>query len=417
MDDEPDRPGDRRRSKVLFFAEAVTLAHVARPLALAKGLELGRYEVAFASAPRYEALWGDLRSRVRPIHSISGAQFVDALARGHPLYTAATLRSYVEEDLEAIREVRPDVIVGDFRLSLSVSARLAGIPYLTITNAYWSPYARQRFPLPELLIVRRLGLPLAGALFAASRPLAFALHTIPLNRIRREYGLPSLGTDLRRTYTDADMTLYADVPEMVPTFGLPPNHRYLGPIVWSPEARLPAWWDGLDPQRPMVYVTMGSSGRADLLSAVLEGLADLPVVVIAATLGRSLDRPAPPNALVADFLPGHAAAARADMVVCNGGSPTTHQALAAGVPVLGIPSNMDQHLNMQSVRRLGAGESIRSDRASAGAVRRAVDRILGDPRYTDEAARLAGIFSKYDAVARFLAIVDGLIRNQNNSGV
>ena len=53
-----------------------------------------------------------------------------------------------------IREVEPDVVVGDFRLSLSVSARVAGVPYLAITNAYWSPYARQRFPLPELPVVR-----------------------------------------------------------------------------------------------------------------------------------------------------------------------------------------------------------------------------------------------------------------------
>ena len=409
MEDEPDRPADHRRPKVLFFAEAVTLAHVARPLTLARGLDPARYEVAFASAPRYEGFWGDLQPRVRPIRSISGAEFLDALARGNPLYSAATLRGYVEEDLEVIREVRPDVIVGDFRLSLSVSARLAGVPYLTITNAYWSPYARQRFPLPELPMVRRLGLPLARALFSAVRPLAFALHTIPLNRVRREYGLPSLGADLRRIYTDADLTLYADVPEMIPTFGLPPNHRYLGPILWSPEVATPRWWGEVIPDNPLIYVNLGSSGPAGLLPVVLDGLADLPVTVIAATLGRPLPRAAPENARTAEYLPGEAAAARARLVICNGGSPATHQALAVGVPILGIPSNMDQHLNLESVRRLGAGEWVRSDRASADALRAAARCILDDPQYAQEAARLAEIFTRYDAAARFLVILDELI--------
>jgi UDP:flavonoid glycosyltransferase YjiC (YdhE family) len=398
-------PDDRR--KVLFVAEAVTLAHVARPVALARGLDPGRFEVTLAVAPRYEPLWRDLPVRVRPIESITGDQFLDALAHGRPVYTESTLRQYVEDDLAVIREVAPDVVVGDFRLSLSVSARRAGVPYLAIVNAYWSPYARERFPLPGLPLVNRVGLPVARALFAAIRPLAFALHTRPLNRVRRAYGLPSLGFDLRRTYTDADQTLYADVPELVPTFGLPETHHYLGPILWSPDVAPPAWWDGLGSDRPLVYVTMGSSGSVGLLSMVLDALADLPVTVLAATLGQPLPRPVPSNALTADFLPGQAATARARLVVCNGGSPTTHQALAAGVPVLGLASNMDQHLNMNAVCRLGAGALLRSDRASAAAVRAAARELLDEPRYAAAARRLAKIFSGYDAAARFKAIVAG----------
>ena len=199
----PDEP----RRKVLFVAEAVTLAHVARPLTLAEGLDPERFEVMLATAPRYESLWSDLSFPVRPIESITPDAFLDALAHGRPLYSAETLGRYVDDDLAVIHEFEPDVIVGDFRLSLSVSARLARVPYVAVVNAYWSPYARQRFPLPDLPMVRRFGLPAARLLFGAARPLAFALHTRPLNRVRRRYGLPSLGLDLRRIYTDADRLL------------------------------------------------------------------------------------------------------------------------------------------------------------------------------------------------------------------
>jgi UDP:flavonoid glycosyltransferase YjiC (YdhE family) len=408
MSDGPHHRGEPPRRRVLFVAEAVTLAHVSRPLVLARGLDRARDEVVLASAPRYRELWRDLPFPVRPIESITGAQFLDALARGRPLYSADTLRRYVEEDLAVIREVGPDLIVGDFRLSLSVSARRAGVPYLAIANAYWSPYARPRFPLPELPMVRRLGLPIARALFAAARPLAFALHTRPLDRVRREHGLPPLGTDLRRAYTDADHTLYADIPELAPTFGLPPNHHYLGPILWSPDVEPPPWWGGLDPGRPIVYVTMGSSGSADLLPAILAGLADMPVTVIAATLGRPVPRPSPRNALLADYLPGQAATALSRLVICNGGSPTTNQALAAGVPVLGLASNMDQHLNMHSAQDLGAGLLLRSDRASARDIRTLASALLDDPGYGSAARKLAGVMSTYDATASFRRIVEGL---------
>jgi UDP:flavonoid glycosyltransferase YjiC (YdhE family) len=400
-------PADRPR--ILFIAEAVTLAHLARPIVLANGLDPARFEVVLASAPRYESLRSGLRFPVRPIESIAPEQFLENLARGRPVYDEATLRRYVRDDLNLIGEVRPDLVVGDFRLSLSVSARRAGVPYATITNAYWSPFARQHFPVPELPMVRSLGLPVAQALFSAVRPLAFALHTRPLNRVRREYGFPSLGTDLRRVYTDADYTLYADVPELAPTFGIPANHHYLGPVLWSPDVEPPPWWDQIGRDRPAVYVTLGSSGQSGLLPVVLDALSDLPVDVVAATLGRPLPRPVPTNALLADFLPGQDAAARARLVVCNGGSPTTHQALAAGTPVLGLADNLDQHLNMINIEHVGAGLRLRSGGATAARVRSAAERILEEPPFSAAAAGMAEVFARYDAPARFLAAVENCL--------
>ena len=65
---------------------------------------------------------------IRAIQSIPTDTFLDALARGRPVFPLATLTAYVAEDLSILRESKADVVVGDFRLSLSVSARVAGIP-------------------------------------------------------------------------------------------------------------------------------------------------------------------------------------------------------------------------------------------------------------------------------------------------
>jgi UDP:flavonoid glycosyltransferase YjiC (YdhE family) len=389
--------------------EAATLAHVARPLALAKGLDTARYEVIFAADSRYGNVVRGLPFETRTIRSISCAEFLDALDHGRPLYELETLRGYVRDELALIEAVAPAAVVGDFRLSLAVSARVAKVPYLAISNAYWSPYARERFPMPDFVLSRRLGVPLARLLFRVVGPLAFRMHTIPLNRLSAEYGLEGPGPDLRKVYTQADHTLYADVPDLVPTFNLPANHHFLGPILWSPDVLRPPWWNELPRNRPIVYVTLGSSGRSALLEASLAALAPLPLTVLAATAGRTGPPSIPENAHVADYLPGTEAAALSRLVICNGGSPTTQQAIAAGVPVLGLAGNMDQHLNMTAVQRAGAGLLLRSEYADAAPIRAAVGRILDDPSFAANASRLAAIFSSYDAPRQFEAILARVI--------
>ena len=47
----------------------------------------------------------------------------------------------------------------------------------------------------------------------------------------------------------------------MPTYDRPANHQYLGPVLWSPAVELPGWWDSLPTDRPIVYATLGTSGR------------------------------------------------------------------------------------------------------------------------------------------------------------
>jgi UDP:flavonoid glycosyltransferase YjiC (YdhE family) len=397
------------QKKILFIAEAVTLAHVGRPLALAQALDPQRFAIHFACADGYEFCFqntGFPRSR---IDSIPGSQFLRALAAGKPVYSAATLAAYVKDDLRLLEQTRPDLVLGDFRLSLSISARLAGIPYAGLTNAYWSPYVRQHYTVPRLPLTAMLPIRVADALFRLVRPMAFASHTLPLNQVRRRYGLPALGFDLRRIYTDADHTLYADIPELFPATGLPFHHHYIGPVIWSPSMAAPLWWDGLASSRPVVYVTLGSSGQGQLLPRVLRALAGLPLTVLAATAGTINVDAAPANAHVASFLPGEEAARRASLVICNGGSPTSQQALAAGVPVLGIAGNLDQFLNMHGIVAAGAGQLLRADRFDEEHLGRTTMAMLGNADAAAAAGKIAQLFKAYPAGARLTALLNTLL--------
>jgi len=402
-------PGDRLR--VLIFAEAVTLAHVARPVALARALDPERYEVMLACDPRYAAFASGGHWQRVDLRSIPSEQFNQALARGAPVYDLVTLEAYAEQDAALIASFRPDMIVGDFRLSLSVSARIARVPYLTIANAYWSPYYRGGFMLPVLPMTRFLPLPVASALFSAFRPMAFAMHCRPMNQLRARHGLPTLGHNLRRVYTDADHQLVPDLAALYPLDAPPGQCSYTGPLMWSPSVPLPSWgFDAAPAGQATVYVTLGSSGPAALLAMVLQALDGMPVRVLASTAGAPVPPGLPDNVRAAPYLPGDAAAACSRLVICNGGSLTAQQALAAGVPVLGLASNMDQFLNMAPIEAAGAGRTLRADRVGPASIRAACQQLLSSDVAATAACGLQPLLHPSQPVAEiFDRLVDRFV--------
>ena len=394
-----------RRRRILFVAENVTLAQVVRLVALAKSLDPSQHEVHFACSDFDPLIFRGSSFHRWPIHTIS-RWFVDrAIERGRRIYDQRTLRRYVKDELELFSQVQPDLVVGDFRQSLAVSAPVAGIPYANLINAYWSPYAeRDAFPLPDHPMVRLLGEELAGRHFPRAMPWVFDHFARPVNDVRKEHGLPSLGS-LPEVLTAGDAVLFPDISSLVPTRELPSHQHYLGPVLWSPDVPLPEWWSSLDRFKPTIYVTLGSSGRIDLLPTVIDGLQHLPVNVMLATAGRARADVVGSNILSVDYLPGDLAARRADVVICNGGSTTGYQALGEGTPVIGIPYNLDQYLSMQAIERYGAGVTLRSGTFTAARLRAAVALVLADSAYARRARSLARELSLHDARSRFAGIV------------
>ena len=255
-------------------------------------------------------------------------------------------------------------------------------------------------------------LTIAQPIFDAVKMRAFNIHCRPLNRLREEHGNPPFGNDLRSAYTDADYTLYADAPAMFSLERLPPHHRFLGPILWSPPVPNPNWWNDLPTDKPIVYLTLGSSGSPKVMRIVIEALADQPVTVIASTAGAPIPPTRSQNLRVADYLPGIEAAARASLVICNGGSPTSQQALACGVPVLGVASNMDQFMNMAAIVRSGAGEVVRADRVSLRNICEAVVRMISTEDRRRSAHRLARLFNELNSRQSFRDFVSEVLMKQ-----
>lgn len=398
---EKKMPATNSRKRILFVAEAVTLAHVVRLVVLAQALDPACYEIYFACAEAFDFVLKSCGFKRRAISSISGEQFMQALARGSPIYDTATLQNYIEEDLNVLDGIKPDLVVGDFRLSLAVSAPLRNIPYAAVVNAHWSPYSiLQGFPFPEHPLSKVVGVKLASIMFGIVQPLVFSLHARPINTLRKRYGLSSL-SDLRHAYTYGDYVLYADTPYLVPTTNLPPNHHYIGPVIWSPEIALPFWWEDRPMDRPWIYATLGSSGQVSVLPEMIEAIRGLPVYLLLATAGRVQTDNLPENVWTVDYMPGLLAAKNSQLVICNAGSASAYQALSQGVPVLGIASNMDQYLTMSAIARVGAGVLLRAGQAERDSIAASIRQLLGDGAYRVNAQKVAHDFEQYESSGLF----------------
>jgi UDP:flavonoid glycosyltransferase YjiC (YdhE family) len=138
---------------------------------------------------------------------------------------------------------------------------------------------------------------------------------------------------------------------------------------------------------------------------LLETLGSFNVTALVSTAGAPVPSLVPENVHVASYLPGEDAVKMASLVICNGGSPTTHQALSQGVPVVGLPSNLDQYLNMAAIEKSGAGQCLRAGSCEAKALRSVISRVLDDAVTHAAARRLAVRFTEYDSAIEFQRII------------
>jgi len=383
--------------RILVIPDGNWLAHTSRPLEIAKSLRAAGDEVIFAGAGQYMRLPREAGFRVLDLHTIDPESVLRCSRGGRvKFYTEREIAICVDADRRLYNEVQPDLVLTDFRLTAGTSCELSQIPLAVILNAAWTNHYTGQVRAPEhLTITRIIGRPLATQLLPWIKRVITSVDCRPFRQYRRRLGL-----EPPRTIWDVwrgDLNLIADIPEYGPTEGLPSGFHYVGPVVWEPEIPCPDWLDRLDPDRPTLYFSMGSTGYGRFFDVAIDLFGNTDYQCLVTHAGLTNLSVVPENFFVVDYAPGSKLLEKSDLVVCHGGNGTIYQAMRQGVPIIGIPTMHDQEFNLDRVEAVGVGIHLSEVKFQPQHLADAVERIRTDSAFQQNSRRFQEILSGYDA--------------------
>jgi MGT family glycosyltransferase len=318
-----------------------------------------------------------------------------AFARTRERLMFGQASAYAQDVLEELAAHPADAVAVDFPLfGALVGAEHAHVPTAVLNTTIY------RLPAPGLPPSGLGLLPAAGpfgrmrdALLNALISRLFALGLPDLNAARSRLGLAPLSHPFQQL-EHADLFLVLTSPAFDFTARrLPPKVRYVGPqldeLLWVQPWSSP--WPADHPD-PLVVVSLSTSfqHQGALLQRVMDALGGMWVRALV-TLGPTLapeDFQAPANVVIRTSAPHGRVFPEAAAVVTHAGHGTVMRALAYGLPLVCIPMGRDQNDVAARVVARGAGLRL-SAKASTSALRQAIQRVLDEASFRDQARHLA----------------------------
>jgi MGT family glycosyltransferase len=394
--------------KALVLCEGIWLAHTSRPLLIARALRRAGWDVHFGCAGRFSKLPEAEGFPVHHVATMDPERALKLIRQTRIGYDRKTVDLYVDDELTLIERLKPDFVLNDFRLTVALSAALSGVPFVNILSAYWTNYYAPVLRAPaDFPLTRIFGKGLATRLLPPVQRQILRLYARPFNAAAARLGLSPFG-NIFDVMASPHLNLIADLEEFMPLEGAPEHFRHVGPFIWEPDVAVPDWLGRMDPTRPVVYFSMGSTGFKHYYR-VLKGAfagSDFQVMV---TTGGMHPGALPGNFLVADMAPGLALTAKADVVVCHGGNGTIYQALYNGVPVIGMPTFHDQDFNMQRVEDLGLGTALSARKIDGLQLRDAARRLMKDAAVKKACEHFSEGIRKTNAAETGLAHIETML--------
>ena len=349
--------------KALFIPFAPSLAHVSRCLTVAEVWRARGHTAIFAIGAERKALVQSAGFDIRPVPEVPGKVF--RTDQGLRWLTSEYFSNNLAAEQRILAEVKPDVVVFDFRFTTALSARLGGQPSVSILHGNALRLALYPQETAQLLIgdiqtmrwVTAWRLRILRRLFPIVFQLIMRMVVRRLTPLLKAYHCPTVDSPFGLLL--GDEILAADLPDLLPAT-LPPRTHVVGPLMWSGWEQPAPWLDEFD-DRPLIYVTMGSTvENQTILVKIINALRDgmYNVVVSTGSLSFLCDLELPAHIRLFPTVPGATVAQHSVVIVHHGGHETLMQALAAGIPSMILPTNPDQILVAQQAQTLGIGYSL-----------------------------------------------------------
>ena len=299
-----------------------------------------------------------------------------------------TASEVLEEHLPEMRELHPDYVIADASAPWGQWAASAlGVPAFTSVSTMAFNSAVMRYGFKRGARPQSAGHAMSKIAHIWK---AWRIH----RRLRRRYPqrppgfVPGLigRSSLHIVYTSR---LFQPCVETFDT-----RYCFIGPSMSRDESDSFDWPD--DPQ-PVVYVSFGTlfHDAAEFYRTCLEALAMAPVRVIM-SIGPTVPMGAlgllPPNVSVHARVPQLQVLGRARAFISHGGMNSVSESLSFGVPLVVIPQMSEQLFVGRRAEELGAAIVLDKRAVSAASLRAAVDRVLSEKAYRQNAARIGDSF-------------------------
>ena len=320
------------------------------------------------------------------------------------------VRSSCDAFVMLMREYEPDVVVDFWNPFACVAARVVQKPLVTVIQADMHPASR-------------------GFIWWKEPPLDTPTPLPIVNKILAEYNLHPISKMAELCV--GDLTLVVGMPETDP-LPLETQAIYIGPILWQKAgARMPAWFDALRTDRPVVWVYSGNPNylpvstpvdSAVVLHACAAALADEDVQVIVTTGHHALPKgllPLPSNFRYEPFVPGLTMAGKSDLLIHHGGYGSCQTGLYTGTPAVIIPTYSERESNARRVAAVGAGEFVlpaegasRKKRVRVEELQAKVRQVLCDPSYKMNARRISRKLRAYGGASEAARLIEDFSRER-----
>jgi zeaxanthin glucosyltransferase len=167
--------------------------------------------------------------------------------------------------------------------------------------------------------------------------------------------------------------------------------------------------------KPLIYATLGTlqSHNWGIFHYIAEACLDIDAQLVISLGNPHADLSKanfPGNPLVIPFPPHQQLISRSDLVITHAGS-TAVSCLSSGVPMVAIPITTDQPGMAARIARAGAGEVIPLTKLNVPQLKAAVQLVLKDQSYRDNAQKLCSAIQDAGGVQYAASIVEQVIQN------
>lgn len=382
----------------------------AEPMVRVAGFEFYPYGDALFPA-------GEMARRVRTLSQLSGLKGIRFTLN----IFKDTVRAAFDDGERVIRESRADALVLDATSrGLNLVAMHLQVPFIQVSNAMHFDFSGRT---PLCLV----DTPYRPGQFGFVRNLltikAFMLMGRPVTALERAYA-KQVGLTIDVADPQAHRSRLAQLTQTPKEFDFPSSHwpahfHHTGPF-HSASLRPPIDfpWDRLTGE-PLIYASMGTlqNGSEQLFNAIAAA-AQAPGRQLVLSIGANLDgskiTPLAANTIMVKNAPQIDVLKRASLCITHAGLNTVLESLSAGVPMVAIPITNDQPGVAARVAYTHTGVvlAIKKLTGNAGAekLRAAIDSVLTDPSYRENARRIQQAIASTNGLDKAADIIDRTLR-------